>query len=180
MHLISWAHLGSAICPDAAPDKPPADPVLRLLIEAAVAAQPFDEVRYLAANPDVATAIRLGRCPGAKDHYVTVGYFEGRNTGNPEFDEAWYVGRYQDVGRAVESGVSASGLEHYLGPGAREWRSPNAAAEADIARWRNAVSAVNYPAKRSAKPAITEEKPQGRRQSGGRSEDGVGGRPGRR
>jgi len=145
MHLVPWKLLRHALGPAAeAPAgdnrQVPANPVLRLLLETALASQPFDEALYLTANPDVAEAIRRGKCASALEHFLVTGYYEGRDTGHPEFDEAWYLQRYPDVLQAVRRGESKTGLEHFKGPGEREWRSPNKAAEADIARWRNALA----------------------------------------
>jgi hypothetical protein len=122
------------------PKQIPANAALRMVLETALAGQPFDEAKYLAANPDVARAIKHGKCRSAHEHYLLTGYYEGRDTGHPEFDEAWYLQRYPDVKQAVSRGESKSGLEHYKGPGVREWRSPNKAAEPDIARWRSILA----------------------------------------
>ena len=145
MHLIPWALLKEAIGFNGDRSKPDTtvtmtNQVFRLLMEAAVKSQPFDEAAYLAANPDVAAGVKAKLCPDARAHYVASGYYEGRPAGSAAFDEAWYVSRYADVKRALLLGQSASGHEHFAGPGVREWRSPNAAAEPDIARWRHAVT----------------------------------------
>ena len=127
--------------------------------------------RTLKANPDVARGVSEGKCPSAQAHYAASGYYEGRPQGAGGFDEGWYVARYPDVKRAILLGQSASGHEHYRGPGAKEWRSPNRAAEADIARWRHAVSeaaskpksaAASVPAAKSAPPTIRQAMPRSR------------------
>jgi hypothetical protein len=117
-------------------------PVLRLLIEAALSNQPFDERAYLLANPDVAEAIKKGKCASGRAHYLGAGYFENRDTGGAGFDEAWYLQRYADVAQAVRSAKAASALHHFRQSGAREGRSPNRTAEADITRWRRALGKV--------------------------------------
>jgi hypothetical protein len=144
MHVIPWKLLrqglnagGSASGHEAG--EPANSKLIRLLVEAALSSQPFDEKAYLAANPDVAEAVRRGKLASGREHYLATGYYEGRDTGYAGFDEAWYLKRYPDVMRAVQRGESASGLEHFRGPGIREWRSPNQAAEADIARWRSII-----------------------------------------
>jgi hypothetical protein len=139
---------------DAAPDAEVtiSNRLFRLLVEAALANAPVDEQSYVAANPDVADAIRLRKVASGLQHYLSTGYYEGRDTGQAGFDEAWYLQRYPDVATAVQNKESASGLEHYRGPGMREWRSPNREAEADIARWRSAIDPTDV------KPA-----PSGRR-----------------
>jgi hypothetical protein len=124
------------------PDTPVVLPnrVFRLLVEAAVAGQAFDEISYLRANPDVAKSVREGDCPGAHVHYTSLGYYEDRSVGKAGFDEAWYLERYPDVKQAVAAGNVRSGLDHYCGGGMKEWRSPNAEAEADVFRWHQAIT----------------------------------------
>lgn len=41
----------------------------------------FDEERYLAANPDVAAAVKAGQFASGREHYETFGRAEGRATG---------------------------------------------------------------------------------------------------
>ncbi|MCB1103211.1 MAG: glycosyltransferase [Cephaloticoccus sp.] len=45
----------------------------------------FDETRYLAANPDVATAISEGAVTSGWEHYLSFGQYEGRDTGSPGY-----------------------------------------------------------------------------------------------
>jgi hypothetical protein len=145
MHIIPWSLLSRAVRGAASENDTEAEVrisnrLFRLLVEAALSNAPFDERSYVGANPDIADAIRRGKVASGRQHYLSSGYYEGRDTGPAGFDEAWYLQRYPDVQLAVQRGESASGLEHYRGPGMREWRSPNRAAEADIARWRKAIS----------------------------------------
>jgi FkbM family methyltransferase len=53
--------------------------VLRSLLAPYLAATSFDEAAYLQRNPDVAEAVAARRLTSAREHYVTVGYFEGRS-----------------------------------------------------------------------------------------------------
>jgi len=62
--------------------------ILRRLLEHAE----FDEKQYLMCNPDVAIAIRRNDMKSAKEHYIQVGYFEGRAGGIP-VQEDWYLAR---------------------------------------------------------------------------------------
>ena len=71
----------------------------------------FDEVWYLAQNPDVA---RTKVDPVL--HYLRHGGFEGRNPG-PHFDGDWYLSAYKDV---KKSGINP--LVHYLKHGKAEGR----------------------------------------------------------
>jgi FkbM family methyltransferase len=52
--------------------------ILRSLLTPYLVAASFDEVAYLRRNPDVAEAVAAQRIASAREHYVTVGYFEGR------------------------------------------------------------------------------------------------------
>ncbi len=68
--------------------------LFKLLLKIAVSNSGFDEAGYLAANPDVAKAIRAGAVPGALEHYSNYGYFEARRGA---------------AGRVPPSGVGAVG-----------------------------------------------------------------------
>ena len=158
MHIIPWALLSKAI----GIEGPATDPtsrvtmsnrLFRIIMEAALAHKDFDTAAYLEANPDVAGSIRDGSCPSAQEHYATAGYYEGRASGDGSFDEAWYLNRYPDVRRAILAEQSASGADHYNGPGRREWRSPNRAAETEIARWHHAVTEAAGAVARPPPPA---------------------------
>jgi hypothetical protein len=145
VHLIPWLLLKKALTFHGDESKPDTEVtlsnrVLRMLIEAALAAQPFEDTAYFRANPDVARSVRDGKCSSASKHYATLGYYEDRSAGKTGFDEDWYLDRYPDIKRAVAVGDCRSGYEHYSGAGKREWRSPNRAAESDIYRWHQAVS----------------------------------------
>jgi hypothetical protein len=153
MHLIPWVLLKRALIfhgDEARPDTQVvlSNRLLRMLIEAALAAQPFEDSAYLRANPDVARSVREGNCASARKHYATLGYYEDRSAGKTGFDEDWYLERYPDIKRAVAVGDCRSGYEHFSGAGVREWRSPNKEAEPDIYRWHQAV-AERAPARRS-------------------------------
>jgi hypothetical protein len=116
--------------------------LLRYLLECALRAAPFDESSYLLANQDVQAAIRQGRYLSAQEHFVTDGYFEGRQGTGPDFDEGWYLGRNPDVAEAVQAGVWSSGRAHYKAEGKFEWRSPNAEVAEQIDRWRRCFHAT--------------------------------------
>lgn len=116
--------------------------VMRCLLQEAVARVPFDEDDYMASNPDVATAIRRGEVSSAHDHYITDGYFEGREGAGSAFDEAWYLKQNSDVALAVKSGHWTSGWQHYREVGMYEWRSPMREAEAAVERWRVMLNPV--------------------------------------
>jgi hypothetical protein len=145
MHVIPWLLLKQAIRMDgdeSRPDTQVSMPgrVFRLLMEAALKGEAFDERAYLKANPDVAWSVQKGNAPSALQHYVSAGYFENRPTDMMGFDEEYYLDRYPDVKRAVQVGDCKSGHAHFSGEGVREWRCPNKAAEQDIVRWHEAVT----------------------------------------
>ena len=71
----------------------------------------FDEVWYLAKNPDVAHE----KVDPAL-HYLRHGGLEGRNPG-PDFDGNWYLEAYKDVKKA-----RVNPLVHYLEYGRAEGR----------------------------------------------------------
>lgn len=154
MHILPWNLLRQAVRYEGNDSDPDvtvklSNRVFRLLVEAALARQPFDESAYLVLHQDVAAAVARGECESGHAHYLSTGYYEGRETGFVGFDEAWYLERYTDVGTAVHLGKRQSGLEHFRSAGAHEWRAPNPAAEPDIARWRRAIT--------HAEPAVAAE-----------------------
>ena len=96
----------------------------------------FDSAFYLAANPDVATAVAAGHFVSAYQHYATAGRAEGRaysatqagRTPVPtdgSFDEAWYLLAFPDVAKAVAEGGIASAYDHWLDMGHAEGRPPH-------------------------------------------------------
>ena len=81
----------------------------------------FDEACYLAANPDVAEAIRLGRIRSGWAHFRKFGRIEGRRQKVSDdelatadnFDEANYLASNPDVEQALREGKFASGRAHF-------------------------------------------------------------------
>ena len=63
----------------------------------------FDEQQYRESNPDVATAIEQNDISSGREHFIKVGYFEGRSGGVP-VDEVWYLSRNADVAAAMKAG----------------------------------------------------------------------------
>jgi hypothetical protein len=116
--------------------------LFRFLTQIAVASGEFNEAGYLAANPDVAEALRRGAIEDARLHYVGFGYFEGRLGATPAVDENWYLRTNPDVASAVRAGRVASAAEHFTQAGAREWRSPSGQHEPDAAQWKKALETV--------------------------------------
>jgi hypothetical protein len=151
MHLPPCKLLASALGPpdllrnnDAQVTIPVA--LLRLMLEAILETQDVDEAAYRRTNPDVGAAISAGRIRSAYEHYRSSGYFEGRRGAEAAFNEVWYLQRYADVRSAVASGKYRTGWDHYQAEGMHEWRSPNATAEVDLHRWRQALARQAPPA----------------------------------
>ena len=112
-------------------------------------AVPFDEDNYLEKNPDVVSAIGLGKFCSALEHYARVGMFHGLSPisndteqhrqlasttqkrdkdscpqidDQPGFDESYYLNLYPDVAKALIRGQFHSGQQHYLAFGRHEGR----------------------------------------------------------
>ena len=113
--------------------------LLRALLQALVAGAPFSEAFYRTTYPDVAQAHASGQIPDLHKHFIEAGFFEGRMGASPDVDEGFYTRTYRDVGDAVQSGDLPSGAEHYLRSGAAEGRVPNAAMQASIDSWMQAL-----------------------------------------
>ena len=83
--------------------------------------QTFNEQAYLAVNPDVAEAVRLGKIRSGWSHFRKFGHIEGRRQKVAEdepatlenFDEARYLAANPDVRRAIELGQFATGRAHF-------------------------------------------------------------------
>ena len=120
-------------------DEPVAVPLglLRFLLRSMVASMPFDEELYLRTNTDVAKAVLCGDIASAQDHFVTNGYFEGRDGAREEFAEDWYLRTNPDVAEGIKVGTWQSPYNHYRTEGVFELRSPNARAELGMASWRS-------------------------------------------
>jgi hypothetical protein len=116
--------------------------LLRFLLQIAVAHSDFNEEGYLAANPDVAAALKSGEIDSARLHYVGFGFFEGRTGATPNVDERWYTKTYPDVGSAVKAGQIKSATEHFAVVGASEGRSPSVRYTQDAEQWKKALRAA--------------------------------------
>ena len=95
----------------------------------------FDEQQYLKCNPDVADAIRRNKTLSAREHFITVGYFEGRIGGTP-VHEAWYLSRNPDVAAAKNARKFESGAMQYHSAGALEWREPDPKSAGLVQAWK--------------------------------------------
>lgn len=114
-------------------------PLLKLLLQIALAQADFNEDSYLAANPDVKAAVERGDVESGLLHYIGYGYFEGRSGGMAIVDEKWYLKRYPDVLLGIEAGKISSAEEHFNTAGADEGRSPNSTEEESALQWKKVL-----------------------------------------
>lgn len=105
------------------------------LLSEVILRQEFDEDEYLAANPDVASAVRRGDIESGRIHYATSGYFEGRENPRERVDELWYRRTNPDVARSIVMGIFPSAKVHFEAYGVQEGRAPQPRAVADMELW---------------------------------------------
>jgi hypothetical protein len=116
--------------------------VLKELITRALISVDFDPEWYLATYPDVKEAYEKGRIQDLKEHFISSGYFEGRQPQAVKLDEKWYLKNYPDIREAIGAGRVRSAEEHYTQNGQIEWRSPNPDIESSVVRWSRLASQV--------------------------------------
>ncbi len=112
--------------------------LLDFLLKSLLEVVDFDEYQYLECNSDVAEAVEQGKFESGYDHFIRVGYFEGR-TGWVPVDDEWYMARNPDVARAVVAQEVDSASAQYRSSGIREWRAPNPAVLDAVDEWRNVL-----------------------------------------
>jgi len=99
----------------------------------------FDEEQYRQCNPDVVEAIAQKSFASGREHFLRVGYFEGR-TGGTSVLETWYLARNPDVAEAKQAGRIDSGQAQYRMAGALEWREPNPESVNWIRAWKEILA----------------------------------------
>ncbi len=109
--------------------------LLNFLLRGVLEHSDFDEAQYIRCNPDVATAIRRQEIRNAREHFLQVGYFEGRAGGIP-VQEDWYLARNPDVASAKRARQVESAEMQYRIAGAIEWRQPNARSVNAVDAWK--------------------------------------------
>ncbi|EHR01329.1 hypothetical protein [Bradyrhizobium sp. WSM471] len=114
-------------------------PLLKLLLQIALAQVDFNEDSYLAANPDVREAVERGAIESGLMHFIGYGYFEGRRGGMAVVDEKWYLKKYPDVRLGIEAGKISSAEQHFNAAGADEGRSPNSSEEDSALQWKKVL-----------------------------------------
>ena len=112
-------------------------PLLKMLLQIAVASGEFNKDGYLSENMDIAQAVKTADINPLR-HYIEFGFFEGRKGACPPVDENWYRRTYSDIDSAVQKGELASGREHFIVQGASEGRAPSAKYQADAQQWKAA------------------------------------------
>jgi hypothetical protein len=112
--------------------------LLRFLLRCLLDRTDFDEEQYQVCNPDVAEAIRQKAITSGREHFINVGYFEGR-TGGTAVLETWYLARNPDVAAAKQAGKVLSAEMQYRMAGAREWREPNPESVNWIRAWKEVL-----------------------------------------
>ncbi|MGH8601715.1 MAG: hypothetical protein ACREXR_02710 [Gammaproteobacteria bacterium] len=110
--------------------------LLKFLLTVVVENGVFNEAGYLAENPDVASAVKSKKIASGRQHYLSVGFFEGRRGALPEVDESWYRKTYADVATAIRSGRLGSAKQHFNMVGAEEFRAPSREFMAESFNWK--------------------------------------------
>jgi len=95
--------------------------IIRLLLRGAA----FDEQWYLSKYADVAEAVNAGSAKSGKQHFIEVGYFEGRRPREFDVDEKWYLATYPDVAEGIGRGDIKSARQHFNEHGYDEGRLPS-------------------------------------------------------
>lgn len=94
--------------------------VVKLLLRGAE----FDERWYLSKYPDVAEAVNAGALNSGRQHFIEIGYFEGRRPCDVEVDEKWYTETYPDVAERIDKREIRSARQHFDEHGYDEGRLP--------------------------------------------------------
>ena len=108
---------------------------LKMLLQISSAAEQFDESLYVNNFNDVASAIKAGTFVSGAQHYLAVGYFEGRRNPNVPLDESWYIENYEGVFSQISSYGLSSVMDHYLTIGMKNGYAPNAKAHEELRFW---------------------------------------------
>jgi hypothetical protein len=109
--------------------------LLKSLLRTIAECMPFSEKFYLETYPDLAEAYTAGQIPSLREHFIELGFFEGRFGAPPPVDEAYYTNLYKDVGQALLRGDVKSGAEHYQRSGHAESRVPSAQLKPFVDAW---------------------------------------------
>ncbi len=97
---------------------------LKAVLRAVLEAMPLDQALYLERYPDVAAAVDAGQYASPRQHFLEVGYFEGRHAWPSKVNEDWYVKTYTDVGQGIAAGDIKDATSHFERFGFVEGRLP--------------------------------------------------------
>jgi hypothetical protein len=103
-----------------------AEPELHHILRSALPRVEVDEEWYRQYYGDVGEAIEQGHLASAREHYIAVGYFEGRFPRQIAVDEKWYLSTYTDVADAIRKGKFTSAQDHFEIAGYKEGRMAHA------------------------------------------------------
>ncbi|MGA9382431.1 MAG: integrin alpha, partial [Phormidium sp.] len=81
----------------------------------------FNSGYYLSQNPDVQEAVNKGLFRNAFEHFVTIGFAEGRNPSS--YFASDYLINNPDVAAAIANGNVRNGFTHFIKAGVTEGRS---------------------------------------------------------
>lgn len=102
------------------------------LLRTVIAGTEVDEAWYLERYPDIADAIRHGSVASPQQHFVTDGWFEGRQPFQIVVDEAFYLEKYPGIVDAIRDGLVVSAQQHFDENGYQEGRQPFPLATPDL------------------------------------------------
>lgn len=101
----------------------------------------FNPGYYLSQNPDVQEAVNNGLFRNAFEHFITIGFAEGRNPSS--YFASDYLINNPDVAIAVANGIIRSGFAHFIKVGVTEGRSSDSLLFALDLLYRRENSDVN-------------------------------------
>lgn len=102
------------------------DEQLRIVVRLALEATPIDQAYYVRTYPDVARAVAEGLYASPREHFLNIGYFEGRKAWPSTVDAEWYLETYPDVAEGIAAGTLTDAQGHFDEFGFHEGRLPAA------------------------------------------------------
>lgn len=116
--------------------------IFKFLLSRIAGDLPFDPDYYSRKNADLRQAVKTGELKSLHEHFVNVGFFEGRQGAPLPVDDEWYLSNYPDVARAYARGQVANLSEHLNETGRYEGRSGSALQAAERQQWMDIVKAL--------------------------------------
>ncbi|WP_145754856.1 hypothetical protein [Nitrospirillum amazonense] len=84
-----------------------------------------DEHWYLGQYSEARESIARGEYSSAKEHFQSIGYFNGYLPQLATVNEGWYKSQYHDIRMAVDEGKLHSIIQHFANFGYAEGRFPS-------------------------------------------------------